>query len=134
MGDATTIVLDASVGVKWFRSEAGSDAAVGLLAEHAAGEAEIAVPSLFLYEVMSVAIRWLGPQEARGVWRDIEDSGFTIYGVGTALVASALDVVEEHGCDFYDAQAPALARVLGAPFFSADRRAHGDIPGATIIG
>ena len=49
--------LDASVGVKWFRDEAGSDRARALLQRHIDGEILISVDTLFYYEVVRAASR-----------------------------------------------------------------------------
>ena len=51
------VVLDASVGAKWFREEAGTAEAAALLERHLAGDLVLAVPWLFVYECMSVVTR-----------------------------------------------------------------------------
>jgi len=48
------IVLDASVAVKWFRDEEGSDLAAQVLVEH---RRAIVVPDLFTIEVASALVR-----------------------------------------------------------------------------
>ena len=63
------VVLDASVAVKWFRSEPGSDDARELLRRHGSGDVVITVPSLFVYEFAGVAFRLLDPGERDELWR-----------------------------------------------------------------
>ncbi len=51
------IVLDASVGVKWFTPKSGRDEALALLHRAAAGEVTLVVPDLFVYEVLRTVRR-----------------------------------------------------------------------------
>ena len=49
------IVLDSSVALKWiFADEDGAEHAVRIRNEHVSGTNEIAVPSLFFYEIANV--------------------------------------------------------------------------------
>jgi len=64
-------VVDASVGVKWFRNEPGSSEARELLARHIGGELALAVDSLFLHEVLRVASRDAHAEDAVRVWADL---------------------------------------------------------------
>jgi predicted nucleic acid-binding protein len=61
------IVLDSSVALKWiFADEDGAERAVRVRDEHVSGTNEIAVPSLFFYEianVLSTKVK-LSPEEA----------------------------------------------------------------------
>jgi len=127
------IVLDASVGVKWFRDEAGTDGALQLLRAHGRGEIELVVPSLFVYEVVAVAIRSLPAAQADAFWERFVSWRVSVVEVGATLVHEALAVRQELGCSFYDAVAPALARELGARLCSADVRAHGGWPGVMLL-
>jgi predicted nucleic acid-binding protein len=128
------VVLDASVGVKWFRDELGSAEALDLLRSHGSGEVELVVPSLFVYEVVAVAARVLSAADARSFWDRFLTWRIGVVEVGDALVGEALGVREQLGCSLYDALAPALAVRLDAQLCSADARAHGEWPGARLIG
>ncbi len=127
-------VLDASVGVKWFREEAGSDAARGLLRGHAAGTLRIVVPSLFFYEVIDVARRHFGIDVARRVWQSLAADEIVYSNPDADLLERTLEIAAELGCTLYDAAAPALADHLECPLYSADRKAHGALPGVVIVG
>jgi len=127
------IVLDASVGVKWFREEEGTDDALELLRSHGRGEVELVVPSLFVYEVVSVATRSMPAAHADAFWERFVSWRVSVVEVGTTLVHEALAVREELGCSFYDAIAPALARELEARLCSADVRAHGRWPEVMLL-
>jgi predicted nucleic acid-binding protein len=128
------IVIDASVGVKWFRDEPGSDDAREFLRAHGRGEITLVVPSLFVYEVVAVATRVLSASDAPVFWQRFMSWRLGVVEVGAELVDQALVVREQLGCSFYDAVAPALAGQLGVELCSADRKAHGEWPNAVLLG
>ena len=134
MSVARRIVLDASVGVKWFRNEPGSAEAVELLRSHGRGEIELVVPSLFVYEVVAVAMRTMSAANASIFWERFVSWRVSVVEIGAPLVKEALLVREQLGCSFYDALAPALAVYLDARLCSADRRAHGEWPDVMLLG
>jgi predicted nucleic acid-binding protein len=53
--------------------------------------------------------------------------------LGEELVAAAADARADLGCSLYDAFSAGLARLLEAPLYSADARAHGAYPGVRLI-
>ncbi len=127
-------VLDASVGVKWFRNEPGSPEARQLLADHIAGRAVIAVDSLFFYEVLSVASRGHVPEDALRVWNDLKLLELVTVPLGDELLEAAVRFRAVHGCSLYDAFSAGLADVLDVPLYSADQRAHGKHPRVRLLG
>ena len=130
----TPVVVDASVAVKWFRDEPGAAEARALLAAHGRGEVTIVVPSLFVYEFMSVATPFLAEADLRELWTRFLDWRIHVREIGDGLMRDALAVRDRLGCSLYDAVAPALAERLEARFYSADERAHGAWPGAEFVG
>jgi predicted nucleic acid-binding protein len=132
--NARLVVIDASVGVKWFRDEAGTEEARDLLRHHASGGVRLVVPMLFLYEVVDVARRHFGVEGARRVWRSLAADELVVSSPDSGLMDRSIDVAETLGCTLYDAAAPALAEHLGCELVSADRRAHGAFPGVVLIG
>lgn len=128
------VVMDASLGVKLFRMEDGSREARELLAAHGRGDVTIVVPSLFVYEFMGVAARYLHAEESHELWRRFLEWRINVREIGDVLMRDAIGVRERYGCSLYDAFAPALAAQIKAPLYSSDRRAHGAWPGAVILG
>lgn len=126
-------VIDASVGVKWFRNEPGSHAARELLARHVAGEIAIAVDSLFLYEVLRVASRDAHSGDALRVWNDLRALDLIAVPPGSETVEAAARVRAQVGCTLCDAFSAGLAQLLDVPLYSADARAHGRLPGVRLI-
>lgn len=127
-------VVDASVGVKWFRNESGSAEARELVSRHIRGEIVIAVDSLFLYEVLRVASRDASPGDVPRVWKDLEALELVTVPLGGELVEAASGVRGTYGCTLYDACSAGLADLLDAPLYSADPRAHGRHPRARMVG
>lgn len=131
---APVIVLDASVGVKWFRDEAGSEAAHDLLARHVDGDVVLAVDSLFVHEVLAVSSRDGHAEDVERVWRDLRALDLAVVPLGDALVSAAASQRAALGCSLYDAFSAGLASLLGAPLCSADERAHGRYPDVQLVG
>lgn len=126
-------VLDASVGVKWFRDEPGSEEARRLVEEHIAGTRTIVVDTLFGYEVLRAASRDAEPRDAIRVWGDLARLELITVPLGDELVAAAAEARANLGCTLYDAFSAGLATLLQAPLYSADVRAHGAHPGVRLI-
>jgi predicted nucleic acid-binding protein len=100
---------------------------------HGRGDAELVVPSLFVYEVVSVASRVLSLEQAAAFWRRFMSWRISVVEVGATIIGGALVVQGEFGCSFYDAIAPAVARELGAQLCSADVRANGQWPDVMLL-
>jgi predicted nucleic acid-binding protein len=133
VSERETLALDASVGVKWFRREAGSDLAQDLLARQTRGEIVLVAPADFVTEVVSVVRREFGPASVVAAWRGIAAS-VGVVPLDDELVREAAAQCVALGCTFYDSLAPAVAARFGATLVSADARAHGDFPGVLLIG
>ena len=127
------VVLDASVGVKWFRDEPGSAEARELLLAHGRGEIQLVVPSLFVYEVVAVATRTMSAADARVFWERFMSWRLSVVEVGGDFVSEAIAVRERLGCSFYDAVSPALAVRMDAQLYSADARAHAQLARVVLI-
>jgi predicted nucleic acid-binding protein len=127
-------VLDASVGVKWFRGEPGSQRARELAHEAAAGRIRVVVPTHFAHEVLSVVGRRNDSEGIVDAWELMLNARLEIVPLTDEVVREAAAQCDRLGCAFYDALAPAVATLIGATLVSADVRAHGTHPGVEIIG
>lgn len=133
MSTTPTYVLDASVGVKWFRHERGSEEAIRLQQRSALGEVRLAAPTHFVHEVLATVKREKRPEAVLDAWERIKASEVSILPLTDEVIAEAVRQCERLGCSFYDALAPACASLLGATLASADARAHGAYPGVLLI-
>ncbi|MDZ4169149.1 MAG: type II toxin-antitoxin system VapC family toxin [Coriobacteriia bacterium] len=126
-------VLDASVGVKWFRDEPGCDDARDLLRRYGRHEILIAVDALFFYEVLRASTRDRTTQDALRIWGDLARLNLIAVPLGNELVTAAVKAREHLGCTLYDAFSAGLADLLDARLYSADARAHGSHPRVELI-
>lgn len=131
---AELVVLDASVGVKWVKTENGSDEALALLGEHGSGRITLAVPDVFVFEVLDVTRRVRGMEAAAGLWDRLSADGPLVVPTDAAWFADMLSMARRLGCSTYDAAAPVLADRFGGTLVSADARAHAGFPGVRLIG
>jgi predicted nucleic acid-binding protein len=128
----TTLVFDASAATKWFkRAESSAEEALSLLVDPTT---QVWLPDNCAHEVIRGVNRRVGARAAALAWASIRQADVTVAHADDALVFEAVHVAEEFGCDYYDALAPALARLLGGTLVSADRRAHAAFPGAIMLG
>lgn len=127
-------VLDASVGVKWFKPESGSEEALALLSAAIDRGIRLVAPDHFAAEVLAVVRRHYSPADVLAAWDHLDAAGVAIVRTSRELVAEASSQCEALDCSFYDALAPALASLLDAELVSADARAHGAYPGVRLIG
>lgn len=122
-----TFVVDASVGVKLFLEESGSDEAERLFAVLGRDPPHvIAVPDLFFIECANVFRsrvhrRLMIRNQAREAFAILRT--FPLQTVSSSEIApAALDVALAHGLSVYDGTYAALAERLGVPLVTADER------------
>lgn len=127
------VVLDASVGVKLFRTEPGSVGARAVFEAHGSGELTVVVDTLFMYEVVAALCAREGEHVARAAWEALSESGFVVLPLTDALMRAAINVRTRLGCSLYDASSVAVAELVGATLYSADVRAHSGAPGVVLI-
>jgi predicted nucleic acid-binding protein len=128
------LVLDASVGVLWFRGAYGSPEAFRLLEKQADGAADLVVPVNFVYEVLECVRRDFGASGPAAAFERLRLADIGVAPLTADLVREASSVSDALGCSFPEALAPALATILEADLVSADARAHGAYPGVRLIG
>ncbi|NTW28332.1 MAG: type II toxin-antitoxin system VapC family toxin [Coriobacteriia bacterium] len=121
--DASLIVVDASIAVKWFvtANEDGVPEADKLLAAHAAGEVQLVAPTLLVHELCNVfARRNREVPDLADAMGTFLDAGVTLLGPDREQVLLAAELVE-NGISAFDAAYVALAQVLGCRLETADR-------------
>ncbi|MCA9875264.1 MAG: type II toxin-antitoxin system VapC family toxin [Anaerolineales bacterium] len=118
-------VVDASVGIKLFLVEEGSDAADRLFAELSADPpARFYVPDLFFVECGNILwkyVRHFG-YDAASARQDVADlQALRLQTVSTAdLLTPAFELALQYGLTAYDASYAALAQQLSLPLITSD--------------
>ena len=115
------LVPDASVILKWVlqTDEADTEKALSLLSSWVAGEVEILLPSLWVYEVGNIVGR-KNPQRSGEIMTLLLGYRFPEAKTDAPLVAATLEIMRTCNVTFYDAAYHAVAISAGGSFVTAD--------------
>jgi predicted nucleic acid-binding protein len=116
-------VVDASVALKWFLPEPGTEKAAALLSDVERGE-EIIAPDLILLEVASalrkrVKKAELSKREAGSIVRQLTRARLHLL-PSREITQFAFEIASSIGCSVYDAAYLAVAAILERPLVTAD--------------
>lgn len=118
------IVLDASILIKWFVQEHDSEIALKFKEDLLAGQTDIIVPDLVLYEILNV-LRFkshITEQAIKNILPTLFDLGLEIITPSQKLLEDALHLSFATDLSLYDCSYLALANELGVKFVTADKR------------
>ncbi len=117
-------MIDASVAVKWFSEEPGTQSALKLRDEHVDGVRMLTAPDLMLYEVAN-ALRYKPGFSGEKVVRAIAD----LMDIQVDLIVPSRDLAERaselaytYGVTVYDSCYLALSELLGVSLYTSDKR------------
>jgi len=119
-----TLVLDASVIVKWFSEEEYTDKALEIRKEFFTGEIDIIVPELVLYEV-SNAIRYDKDFSRKDKGERIDDLSlidFKVVRFSNKIASMALKMALDTDTTIYDSTYLAVAKLNKCPLITADKK------------
>ena len=126
VGPPHTVILDASVAIKWCLADESDPAANALLDGHRQGQIEMAVPDLFLPEMASALVRAV--RRGRLDAKELDDAFTLLQGLdleilGTdALVPTVCREALATGCTTYDLFYVLLAQARNDVLVTADER------------
>ena len=122
----STLVLDASVGVKWFSNsnENALKQALAIRNAHVAEEIIIMVPDLFFYEVTNALVQksLFSTKDVRSAGASLFDLGLRTVGLNAALLDKAVSISRQSGITVYDAIYAAVAVETDSPLVTANQR------------
>jgi predicted nucleic acid-binding protein len=126
------LVLDASVILKWFRSEGEprADSAHGLRAAFEAGDLVVLAPPLLLLEIVNVAARRWRLEE-----QPLLELASALQELGLELIEPELTAVARwaaRGLTAYDATYVAVAEASSTTLVSDDQLVLSTAPGLTV--
>jgi len=118
------VVVDASVVIKWFVEEEGSEEALEIRDGYIEGNFEIAAPELLLFEVLN-SLRYkelFTVPEMKGISEALEAFSFDLYPLKGNCAGRAVEIADENDITIYDASYIALAEIERAEFYTADEK------------
>ncbi|MEB3787471.1 MAG: type II toxin-antitoxin system VapC family toxin [Desulfurococcales archaeon] len=124
------VVLDASVVIKWVINDKYTEHALRLRDDHLDGRVDVYAPDLLLAEVGSALRKYvihgiLNKSQAEEALKLIIQSGIKItsaYENNGSMLLDAMNLSLELGVTYYDALYLALARMINAPFYTANEK------------
>ncbi len=132
-----TLVIDASVGVKWFTAsnEESLFQALAIRDAHVAGDVAILVPDLFFYEVANAIIQKKSiPYTAvQSVINKLFTLRINPVYFDLDLMVTSVSLAREIGITVYDACYIAVAQKHGCPLVTANPRHQKQTSGCEVI-
>lgn len=120
------MILDASVVLKWFIDEEGSDKARKIQDDFIAGSSALTVPDLLLYEITN-ALRFnrtFKEQDIEEVLNALSQMGLETFPVNYQVIKSAVKLAYNFNITVYDAIYAGLAFELFVDFVTADKELY----------
>ena len=128
-------VVDASVAIKWFSEEEGTEAALKLREEHIDGKRLLSAPDLLLYE-LSNALRYKPGFDAEKVSRavaDVIDLQIDLIAPGRELAEKSAEAAYRYQATVYDSCYLALGELMGIEVYTADKKFHNEAKTSGIL-
>lgn len=121
-----TLVLDASVIIKWFTQEEKREQAINLRENYINGEIEIVVPDLLLYEI-SNALRFnsnFQEEDIKEAIQSLFDMEISIIVPVPEILQKTINIAYSKEITIYDALYIALAQIIDFDFITADEKLY----------
>ena len=119
-----SIILDASVVVKWFVDEEYTDKAIAMLDDYKKGETRIYSVQLMPYEVIN-ALRYnpsIGWEDLVVIGSALNKFQIELYPLLDGLYKLTIDIATNSGTTIYDAAYLALAIEMNRHAYTSDQR------------
>jgi predicted nucleic acid-binding protein len=125
------VIIDASVAIKWFSEEEGSERALAMRSEHIEGKKMLVAPDLLIYEVAN-ALKFkpgLNLHITTRAVNDLFDLQVELMLPSRELTSRCSQFAFKYGITVYDSCYLALGELLGLKVITADnylyKRARG---------
>ena len=132
-----SLVLDASVGVKWFsaRGESSLAQALDIRDAHIDGHAVIVVPDLFFYEVANAIVhkKSIPPEAVQSAVASLFALGITAVSIDCELLDASVTLSRQLNITVYDSIYIAVAAKHDYPLVTANPRHHKQGLGCEVI-
>lgn len=134
MERSQTLVIDASVALKWFVEEINTEKALEIL-NHITEKALPIVPSLFFYEIANI-LRYkpeFGIKDIKEINSVLTNLGFRVEPLEGELADLTVELAFQHGITIYDASYIAISNKRKCDFVTADEKLSKKITGEKVI-
>jgi predicted nucleic acid-binding protein len=132
-----SLVIDASVAVKWFSTlgEAGVPQAVSILENIGLNDINVLVPDLLFYELANAFLhkKALSQEEVQTALSNMFTLSLKIIPVGFKLLSTSTRLARQSGITVYDACYAAIAVDSGCPLVTANPRHQNKELGCQVI-
>jgi len=121
---AVEVVVDASVIVKWFVEEEGSDKSLKLRDQYIEGRIRIIAPELMVFEALNALYykKLFSEDELKKISEALEAYSFTLYPLRGGYADKTVEIAFKNDVTIYDASYIALAVIRDARMYTADRK------------
>ena len=121
---AAEVVVDASVIVKWFVEEEGSDKSLKLRDKYIEGRVGIIAPELVIFEALNALYykKLFSEDELKEISEALEAYSLTLYPLRGEYADKAVEIAFKNDVTIYDASYIALAVIKDTRMYTADKK------------
>ena len=121
---AAEVVVDASVIVKWFVEEEGSDKSLKLRDKYIEGRVGIIAPELVIFEALNALYykKLFSEDELKEISEALEAYSLTLYPLRGECADKAVEIAFKNDVTIYDASYIALAVIKDTHMYTADKK------------
>ncbi len=119
-----TVVIDASILIKWFVNEIKSDSAIKIRDQYIKGEVNLIAPNLILYEVLN-ALKYINlhnQNEVKEIFEIITNYGIELVTLNKELANKSIEIAMKSKLSLYDSTYVALAKTKEGKLVTADEK------------
>jgi predicted nucleic acid-binding protein len=134
MERSQTLVIDASVALKWFVEESHTEKALEVL-DYVTNKALPIVPALFFYEIANV-LRYkpeFGIKDIKEIHSALSGFGFRVEPLKEELADLTVELAFQYGITIYDASYIAISSRNKCDFVTADEKLNNKLAGEKVI-
>ncbi len=128
-------VVDASVVIKWFSEEEGSDRALAVRSEHIEGRRTLIAPDLLVYEIAN-ALRFkpgFNPRSTARALDDLFDMQVELMAPSKELVSRGSELAFKYSITTYDSCYLSLGELLGLEVITSDDKLYKSAEGCGFL-
>jgi predicted nucleic acid-binding protein len=124
MSDMLVVVVDASIVVKWFVYEEGSDKALEIRDKYISGELKLIAPEIINFEVLNALHykRLFSEEEIKEIAEALDAFSFELYPLKGGYAKKTLEVAFKNNITIYDSSYISLAIMKNTHMYTADEK------------